>query len=90
MCIARCHCQVCLIAALLVIGATIGPAAAQNVPKDFSVVPVASGFTEPVAAEFAADGRLFIVERRGVVRIIEDGKLLATPLIDLRDVKEFS
>lgn len=85
MCIARCHCQVCLLATSVAIGATIGPAVAQNVPKDFSVAPVASGFTEPVAAEFAADGRLFIVERRGVVRIIQDGKLLAEPFIDLRD-----
>lgn len=40
----------------------------------------------PVAIAVVPDGsRMFIAERLGAIRVIEDGSLLSTPLLDLRD-----
>ena len=35
----------------------------------------------PVTMEFAPDGRLFVVEKGGTLRVIKDGVLLATPFL---------
>lgn len=48
----------------------------------------ATGFSEPVSLTHAGDGsgRLFVVERRGTIRIIKNGAVVATPLLDLTGV----
>ncbi|MCI0578935.1 MAG: PQQ-dependent sugar dehydrogenase [Chloroflexi bacterium] len=47
---------------------------------------VASGFNEPTTIANAGDGRLFVVERAGVIRIIQsNGQVLPTPFLDIRD-----
>lgn len=48
--------------------------------------PVATGLDDPVYVTHAGDrsGRLFVVEQAGVIRIIRDGRLLATPFLDIR------
>jgi glucose/arabinose dehydrogenase len=48
---------------------------------------VASGFTHPVHVAHAGDGsgRLFVVEQAGLVRVVENGKILSTPFLDIRD-----
>lgn len=44
----------------------------------------ASGFSNPVAIEHAGDARLFIIERAGRIRIIdENGATLSTPFLDI-------
>jgi glucose/arabinose dehydrogenase len=49
-------------------------------------VPVVTdGLTRPLYVTHAGDDRLFIVEQPGLIRIIEDGVLLATPFFDIRD-----
>jgi glucose/arabinose dehydrogenase len=40
---------------------------------------VASGLEVPWALDFAPDGRIFITERPGRIRVIEDGELLREP-----------
>ncbi|HEX9166459.1 MAG TPA: PQQ-dependent sugar dehydrogenase [Gemmatimonadales bacterium] len=47
---------------------------------------VASGLQFPVLATTppTEPGRLFVVEKRGVVRIVKNGSLLATPFLDIR------
>lgn len=49
--------------------------------------PVADGLEMPTDVIAAGDGsgRLFVVERAGVVRIIQDGEVLAEPFLDIRD-----
>ena len=49
---------------------------------------VASGFAHPVQVTHAGDGsgRLFVVEQPGLIRIIQDGKILDTPFLDIRDL----
>jgi glucose/arabinose dehydrogenase len=44
---------------------------------------VASGLERPVALEAAADGRIFVTEQAGTVRVIRDGALLPTPFVQL-------
>jgi glucose/arabinose dehydrogenase/PKD repeat protein len=39
---------------------------------------------EPVSLAWAPDGRLFIGQRSGVVRIVQNGTLLAQPFLDIR------
>ncbi len=48
---------------------------------------IARGFKQPVHLTHAGDGsgRLFVVEQRGVVRVIENGALRAEPFLDIRD-----
>jgi glucose/arabinose dehydrogenase len=45
---------------------------------------VASGFTEPVfVTSPTGDGRLFVVERAGLIRIFASGSTLPTPFLDI-------
>jgi glucose/arabinose dehydrogenase len=61
----------------------VSPTIAQNLPAGFSFVPVAGGFDSPTAMVFAPDGRIFVAQQGGEVRIIKDGTLLSTPFISL-------
>ena len=56
-----------------------------------SLERVVGGLAQPVAITHAGDGsgrlfvgRLFVTEQRGTVRVVEDGRLLDTPFLDLR------
>ena len=48
-----------------------------------NLVPVAEGLQFPSDLAFAADGSIFIAERSGRVRRVEDGVLVETPALDL-------
>lgn len=68
---------VCIAAALAV---TVGNAAAIDVVLQ----PVATGLTRPVAITHAGDGRLFVVEKGGYIRIVDSGgALLPTAFLDV-------
>jgi glucose/arabinose dehydrogenase len=57
----------------------IGPAqGAVTLPTDFTDSQVVSGLTNPTDMEFAPDGRLFITEDAGRLRIAKPGGTLAT------------
>ena len=49
---------------------------------------VVRGLDQPVFAAGPADGsgRLFVVEQPGRIRIVRDGKILATPFLDIADL----
>ena len=46
---------------------------------------VAGGLTQPLAARHAGDGsgRLFVVQRGGIIRVVSGDSLLAAPFLDL-------
>ena len=46
---------------------------------------VAEGLKQPTAFVDAGDGRFFVTEQAGRVRIIDDGELVADPLLDITD-----
>jgi glucose/arabinose dehydrogenase len=47
--------------------------------------PVAGGFERPVYVTDAGDGsgRLFVVEKRGIIRVVEGGEVAAEPFLDI-------
>lgn len=53
----------------------------------FRVETFVSGLTVPWSIVFAPDGRVFVAERPGRVRVIEKGQLRAEPLATLSDVE---
>ena len=62
---------------MLAVGA---PAAAAQAPEDISI---ATGFDAPTAIALAPDGRVFVAEQGGTIRVIKDGRVLAQPFADL-------
>lgn len=68
---------------LLVALALCLPVSAGTVPDNFTESLVAQGISRPTAMEFAPDGRLFVLQQSGQVRVIKNGLLLAQPFISL-------
>lgn len=53
----------------------------------FRVETLASGLMVPWSIAFVPDGRIFVTERQGRVRVIENGKLRTEPLATIADVE---
>ena len=70
---------------VLALALLVSPPAAggATVPGGFSETVVASGLANPTAMEFAPDGRLFVCEQAGKLRVIKNGVLLASPFVTL-------
>jgi glucose/arabinose dehydrogenase/PKD repeat protein len=61
---------VSLLGALLLDGAPlVGDAAAQTLPVGFQEVTVFSGLTNPTVVAFSPDGRVFVAEKSGIVKV---------------------
>jgi glucose/arabinose dehydrogenase len=52
---------------------------AATLPAGFSESVLASGIGSSTAMEFAPDGRLFVCQQGGQLRVIKDGVLVGTP-----------
>lgn len=75
-----------LLAAAGLLIPTARPAAAQggfNLPYGFIQEGVVMGLTLPTSFAMATDGRIFIAEKAGRVRVYHNGELLPEPFIDL-------
>src|SRR6185436_13962737 len=59
------------------------PAHAATLPSGFTEGLFASGLNSPTAMQFAPDGRLFVCEQGGALRVIKDGSLLPAPFVTL-------
>ncbi len=61
------------------------PVLAQDDWPQITLAPVAGGLERPVYVTHAGDGseRLFALEQAGRIRVLQDGELLATPLLDI-------
>src|SRR5687767_8317470 len=62
----------------------VSGAQALSAPPGFVSETFAAGLDQPIAIDWASDGRAFIAEKAGVVRVLRDGQLLATPFVDIR------
>lgn len=50
----------------------------------FIVETFASGLTSPTAFDWSPDGqRMYVAQKNGVVRVVENGTLRSTPFIDI-------
>lgn len=63
----------------------VTPLSAQITFTDsgFANEKVASGFSAPTGFVFAPDGRIFVWEKAGRVRIFKNGAVLSTPFVDI-------
>lgn len=59
------------------------PGYAQVFPPDFARVLVTNGLTNPTVMAFAPDGRIFVAEQGGKLRVIKNNALLPTAFIQL-------
>lgn len=78
-----------LLAGLLLFSLLFFPRPAQaeppelDLPRGFEQEAVANGLTKPTAFAFAPDGRIFVAEKAGVVRVIDGSGLQARPWLDI-------
>ena len=77
-----------VIVATLILSAFLSAVGGNNVayaaaPAGFADTLFADGLDTPTAMEFAPDGRLFVSEKGGTLRVIKDGILLQTPFASL-------
>ncbi|MFL6375109.1 MAG: PQQ-dependent sugar dehydrogenase, partial [Pyrinomonadaceae bacterium] len=56
---------------------------AATLPSGFTETTFVSGLNNPTAMAFSPDGRLFVCEQGGTLRVVKNGALLATPFISL-------
>jgi glucose/arabinose dehydrogenase len=54
---------------------------AATVPSGFTDAVVANGLSNPTAMALAPDGRIFVCQQSGALRVIKNGALLATPFL---------
>jgi glucose/arabinose dehydrogenase/PKD repeat protein len=59
-------------------------------PDGFEIGTVTSGLFLPTDFEYAPDGRIFISEKGGTVRIFKDDTLLPTPFLTLSDINDYA
>src|SRR5262245_29851690 len=59
------------------------PVAAATLPFGFRETQLASGLSSPTAMAFAPDGRLFVCQQGGSLRVIKNGVLLPAPFVSL-------
>jgi glucose/arabinose dehydrogenase len=71
--------RACLLAFMLAAACASGKAA--TLLDGFAETLVASGLSEPTAMAFAPDGRLFVCQQGGQLRVIKNGALLPAPFL---------
>src|SRR4026207_1468693 len=67
----------------IMVGLAISAPRAATLPTGFSGAQGTAGLASPTAMQFAPDGRLFICEQGGRLRVVKDGSLLATPFLTI-------
>lgn len=70
----------CILASLLFV-ANAHLAKGATVPPGFTDSLVAAGLNNPTAMALAPDGRIFVCEQGGALRVIKNGVLLSTPFL---------
>ncbi|MBM4297171.1 MAG: PQQ-dependent sugar dehydrogenase, partial [Deltaproteobacteria bacterium] len=77
--------QVCrlLVVIALTVGSALPASAATNLPSGFEDLTVVTGLSSPTAMQFAPDGRLFVAQQGGSLRVIKNGALLPAPFVTL-------
>src|SRR6185295_14217479 len=69
-----------LLVFIVSLGSTV---VAATLPSGFAESTFATGLSNPTAMAFAPDGRLFVCQQTGQLRVVKNGALLATPFVSL-------
>jgi glucose/arabinose dehydrogenase len=75
-----------VVGVVLVLGSAVGVSTAEAqvaVPAGFRNTTFVSSIPSGTAMAFAPDGRLFVCQQAGAVRVVKQGQLLATPFLTL-------
>jgi len=59
----------------------ISAAQSATLPSGFSETLVASGLSSPTAMAVAPDGRIFVAQKDGALRVVRNNALLPTPFL---------
>jgi glucose/arabinose dehydrogenase len=66
---------------IIALAALASAASAATLPAGFQETTVASGLASPTAFAIAPDGRIFVCQQGGQLRVVKNGALLATPFL---------
>jgi glucose/arabinose dehydrogenase len=61
------------------------PSNELKLPAGFKIEPITANLDLPVGFQFVPDGRIFILEKAGRVKVWKNGQLYAQPMLDIRD-----
>jgi glucose/arabinose dehydrogenase len=76
--------RILAVLAVLAFGLIAAPSAIAAPPANFQTSLItADGLDGPSGFDIAPDGRIFILERSGKIKIVKDGEVLPTPFADL-------
>ncbi len=64
-------------------GGLAAQAQAASVPGQFSDVQLTSSLGTPTAMEIAPDGRVFVCDKKGLLRVVKGGAVLPTPFLSV-------
>jgi len=67
------------VAALFLIVSSLSIQSMATVPVGFTETPIASGFSAPTSFAIHPDGRIFVCQQGGALRVVKNNTLLATP-----------
>lgn len=84
--------SLCILAGLAVItGKLVRADSLPNTgaPGGFALTNVAAGLIAPTAAQFTSDGRIFVAEKGGAVKIVKDGQVLPQPFYTVPAVNDY-
>lgn len=56
-----------------------------KLPPGYKIEPITANLDLPVGFQFVPDGRIFILEKAGRVKVWKDGQLNTQPMLDIRD-----
>jgi glucose/arabinose dehydrogenase len=74
-----------LTAALLLALAASSGVEAATYPAGFEEETLVDGLTRPTAVDWAPDGRMFVIEKDGVLKVVNPGETTAETVLDLRE-----
>src|SRR5687767_6611787 len=77
----KCRPALLCVATSIVASITAIPAPAATLPPGFTERLIAGGLSNPTAMAIAPDGRVFICQQGGQLRVVKDGSLLAAPFV---------
>ena len=80
----------CGVVAASILALTAPVFAQAALPAGFELETITGGLVLPTPVAFAPDGRIFIAEKGGAVRIFENGALLPTPFLQLTDLNDYA
>jgi glucose/arabinose dehydrogenase len=69
------------VAGIILWGTASAGRAATGLPPGFQDATFVSGLSNPTAMQFAPDGRLFVAQQGGQLRVVKNGALLSTPFL---------